>query len=94
MNENVYRQRMAVQNIILNFIQELITNNDLSPSMVEDALNKTIVQLHPLILEEAINEQEKLHQEEIHNLMHQYEVPHGEHEISLENQEEEMENGG
>lgn len=57
---NPYEQRIAVQSTILNFINTLITENDLSPSMVEDALNKVIIQLHPLIISEILEDGKRI----------------------------------
>ena len=85
MSNNSYRQRIAVQDAILNYVQQLIVNNDLSARIVEEALNKTIVQLQPFIIQEALEEEEERHHEEIHNLMHQYNI---DHDSNPPNQEE------
>lgn len=77
MSDNSYRQKIAVQDAILNYVQQLITNNNISAIVVEEALNKVIVQLHPLILQEILIEEDNKHKEEVHNLMHQYNIDHG-----------------
>lgn len=85
MSEINYRQKIAVQDAILNYVQQLITNNNISAIVVEEALNKVIVQLQPLIIQEALEEEEERHHEEIHNLMHQYNI---DHDLNSPNQEE------
>lgn len=57
---NPYEQRLAVQSTIRNYISQLMLNNDLSPSMIEDALNKTIIDLHPLIIQEVLEDGERI----------------------------------
>lgn len=91
MSKNSYRQKIAVQDAIINYIQQLITNNDISPIIIEEALNKVIVQLHPLIVQEVLAEEDSKHEEEIHNLMHQYGINHGE---SIASNQEEVGDGG
>ena len=53
------KQKMAVQDAVLSYIQNLMVANNLSPSLVEDVLNKILVQLHPLIVEEILTEEEE-----------------------------------
>lgn len=53
------KQKMAVQDTVLSYIQNLMVANNLSPSLVEDVLNKILVQLHPLIVEEILTEEEE-----------------------------------
>ena len=91
MSETNYRQKIAVQDAILNYVQQLITNNNISAIVVEEALNKVIIQLHPLILQEVLIEEDNKHEEEKHNLMHQYNIDHGD-TISLD--QEEVGDGG
>ena len=57
---NLYEQRLAVQATIRGYINQLMINNDLSPSMVEDALNKVIIDLHPLIIQELLEDGERI----------------------------------
>ena len=57
---NPYEQRLAVQSTIRNYISQLMLNNDLSPSMVEDALNKVIIDLHPMIVQEILEDGERI----------------------------------
>ena len=57
---NPYEQRLAVQSTIRNYINQLMLNNDLSPSMVEDALNKVIIDLHPMIVQEILEDGERI----------------------------------
>ena len=57
---NLYEQRLAVQATIRGYINQLMINNDLSPSMVEDALNKVIIDLHPLIIQELLEDEERI----------------------------------
>ena len=57
---NSYSQRIAVQSTIRDYINQLMIHNDLSPSMVEDALNKVIIDLHPLIIQEILEDEERV----------------------------------
>ena len=91
MSETNYRQKIAVQDAILNYVQQLITNNNISAIVVEEALNKVIIQLHPLILQEVLIEEDNKHEEEKHNLMHQYGINYGE---SIASNQEEVGDGG
>ena len=61
---NQYEQRILVNSAITNYINQLMINNNLSPSMVEDALYKIIANLQPLVIEELLAEQNK-EQEEV-----------------------------
>lgn len=57
---NLYEQRLAVQSTLRSYINQLMINNNLSPSMVEDALNKVIIDLHPLIIQELLEDGERI----------------------------------
>ena len=61
---NQYEQRILVNSAITNYINQLMINNNLSPSMVEDALYKIIANLQPLVIEELLAEKNK-EQEEV-----------------------------
>ena len=91
MSESNYRQKIAVQDAILNYVQQLLVNNNISVIAVEEALNKVIVQLHPLILQEVLIEEDNKHEEEIHNLMHEYGINHGD---IVSSDQEEVGDGG
>ena len=64
METNIYRQRIALQSTLMNYINQLIVNNGISPSMLEDALNNVLVNLHCAVIEELLVEEDKLNQEE------------------------------
>ena len=57
---NPYEQRIAVQTTLWNVVQRLMIDNELSPSVVEDALNKCIINLHPQIIAEIIEDGERI----------------------------------
>ena len=61
---NQYEQRILVNSAITNYINQLMINNNLSPSMVEDALYKIIANLQSLVIEELLAEKNK-EQEEV-----------------------------
>ena len=62
---NQYEQRILVNSAITNYINQLMINNNLSPSMVEDALYKIIANLQPLVIEKQVVKENPANVEEL-----------------------------